>query len=244
VDLGYAISSGAQPAFGKTITSFEACLRDFPELAAIQPGDKAGCTKFRHMVMSLDVRLGNALQDLQEFSQLANMLFQSGEKVQSRASHKLLESVQYRLLHLHYGQGHKLAEVLRLTLLAYMTTLFSRFPGTNMRYSFLADRLRTLLRSFYPASPEERHVYAWSLVVVAMTVFNHSREAWLEEAFLALIRPSLGSTWAEARQRLKEFLWIDALHDKTGVEAIRRNMQGNEFEVFCSDWHDFAGSSV
>jgi hypothetical protein len=58
----------------------------------------------------------------------------------------------------------------------------------------------------------------WFLTVGAISVFGVG-EPWLRERRQAEVPSQM--TWDEARQRLKDIMWINAIHDQPGQQAFK-----------------------
>lgn len=220
VDYGNAILTGEKPIFAPADISFAASFAAASELSTVRPEPAPGFELVLSTVERLDLRLGNILQDLHGLSQLANALSGTGQTMRARSLQQLLTSLQYRLLGFECGEDVGLAELVRLSLLAYLSTLFLSVPGLRLPFGFLGRRMEAALKAFTPVSKTEHHLYAWCLVVGAISMLRDPREDWIRQRLAALVVPCLGSTRAEAQGRLREVAWIDVTHGTTGFEVV------------------------
>jgi hypothetical protein len=125
-------------------------------------------------------------------------------------------------MYLAFGPSQTLAEIVRLSLIAFLTTLFFTHPDLNSRRGFLAVRLRSIMDEFHPETTEEKYVYSWCLVMLAMAVLDDKEDDWLRNKFNAIVADGLGPTWLVAQDRLQQFVWIDGLHDAKGARIYAR----------------------
>ncbi|TQN68120.1 hypothetical protein CSHISOI_07226 [Colletotrichum shisoi] len=94
----------------------------------------------------LSRRLCNVFKDVRGLSHIPNDSHNSGRKIPEMALEGLLTSVQARLLSLEFGnRGEAMADSrapLRLSLVAYLTTVFWSLPGLKFDYPHLAAQFR------------------------------------------------------------------------------------------------------
>ena len=129
-------------------------------------------------------------------------------------------SVQYRLLHLQYGEDD-VHELLRVVMLAYSTTifplLFFQFGATPLSYSSLPSYLRRFLIIPEQTSSEKLKAMLWLLVVVRISILDDELIDF--QIFQAVQALDLNS-WDEVLVTLKGFLWIDILHNEQTKRLI------------------------
>ncbi|KAH8891963.1 hypothetical protein GQ53DRAFT_719792 [Thozetella sp. PMI_491] len=218
-DLVHVVSSGSDPVFYGQVESFDICSDSLFYLSLPGPPAEFDSVPASAFIRAIDYRLYNVLHDLHSFSYSANKLFQSGEKIPYHISASFMKSIQYRLLFLQLKRCQEVGEMLRLAMIAYLTTIFQWFPGNHERFPFLAAKLRVLMRNLNPKGPEECYLYSWALTIAAIAVFDPRDEVWLNDKLTTIVRPCVGSTWDESRKQIKKFLWIDSIHDKRIVAA-------------------------
>jgi hypothetical protein len=217
------MATGGKPAFSGTMLSFTPFFRRSPELAAARAETAPGFSGIFSVVKSLDPRLSVVLKDLHDFSQLANAMFDTGETMHPEHLHGLLTSAQYRLLEMELGEDGGFAELMRLALLAYLSTLFLRVPGIRMSFHFLGRRLKSALMGIEPVTGLERRLYGWCLVVGAISVLPDPEGEWSHERLLAMVS-WFGITWEEVQRGLRQVAWIDATHGEAGAEVLAGHM--------------------
>lgn len=217
------MATGGKPAFSGTMLSFTPFFRRSPELAAARAESAPGFNGILSVVRSLDPRLGVVLKDLHDFSQLANAMFDTGETMHPAHLHGLLTSAQYRLLEMEFEGDGGFAELMRLALLAYLSTLFLRVPGIRMSFHFLGRRLKSALISIEPATGQERRLYGWCWVVGAISVLSDPEGEWLQERLSAMVS-WFGTMWEEVQRGLRQVAWIDATHGEAGAGVFTGHM--------------------
>jgi hypothetical protein len=157
----------------------------------------------------VDRRLVVIFRDLQYFAGLMNAATGSNRRLRDTEFQNFTCSIQYRLLQLQSTLDDILGECLRLAMLAFLTTTF-QIPGTKVRYQYLASRFRECCRAVEAATPQLQDLMLWLLMVGTISVYGVD-EPWLRERWQADVP---GLVWPEARRRLQEIMWIDAIHDE------------------------------
>ncbi|WQF87748.1 Putative fungal transcription factor [Colletotrichum destructivum] len=224
--LVYSSCTGAEPVFCEGTPSYDSAFDHLPELIQLKPLDATCVSRSRALVRTLDRRLYNAFKDVQCLSRLINDSYNSGHKIPEMALEGLLTSVQARLLSLQFdNRGNNTAELLRLSLVAYLTTVFWSLPGLKFDYPHLAAQFRKVCLGFSPTATGEGECFAWALTVGAISLFNGRDRDWLLQILHPLIRDHLGTTWAEVRKSLGHIMWIGSIHDDLASEVFRSYLE-------------------
>ncbi|KAM6509443.1 hypothetical protein FALCPG4_017098 [Fusarium falciforme] len=226
--LVYSICTGAKPAFHLDSASFESAFDSSPELIWLKPSDASCFSRSRFVVRALERRLYGIFKDVQYLSQLINDIHNSGQKIREMCLEELMTSIQSRLLMLEINDSNILLKLLRLSLLAFLTTVFWSFPGVKFKYPHLANQLRQACLAFTPTTTEESYILAWALMVGATSVFHDSDQAWLLQILRPLIRDNLGRTWFEVQNNLRRVMWINSIHDSLGIEVFNQGLRETE----------------
>ena len=158
-----------------------------------------------------DDRLVAVFRDLQHFCRLMNAASLCADRLHDTEFQEIVVSVQYRLLSLQGETRTNLSECLRLSMLAFLATPF-QVPETRSPYPHLAHRLRHSLIAI-EADPAVQYLMLWMLVMGAASIYRGD-EPWFVEKWKMSVPQAL--SWREARKRLQEVLWINALHDRPG----------------------------
>lgn len=133
----------------------------------------------------------------------------------------MLTSVQSRLLKLKFHSStNNISELLRLALVAYLTTVFWSFPGLKFDYPHPSSQLRQTCQSFSPTTVSEKRHFVWALMVGAISLYHGHDQTWLRQMLYPLIPDYLGATWLEARQNLSQIMWIGSIHDSPAAEVF------------------------
>lgn len=159
---------------------------------------------------------------------------ESGGQVDTTEFRDVLISAQYRLVNLRSAEG-SLTELCRLGLVAFLTTIMLRLPGYTLKYPFVAIQLQTHLQDIEPSTPEEGHIYVWTLAMAMATVTDISKMPHLREKALGMIQTFAGAHWPEVQEQLTHFLWIGAVHDRPFIKALKECMSGSDLERFHVD---------
>ncbi|KAI8665190.1 hypothetical protein NCS56_00954200 [Fusarium sp. Ph1] len=221
VDLSMAISQGSRPYFFQDGVSWDSFFESCPVLKRLRPIPTTAMLRTRRLIKPVDRRLCYIFQDVQDFSQLVNFLLQSHQKIQPGIFQDLLTSLQYRILLLNFGIDNRFAELLRLSMLAYLTVVLFRLPQVKLQYPFLGSQLRTSCQTFTPANDQERRVFAWAMFVGFTSVLDLQDEE-LTMMLSEMMVPCLGSSWCEVKASLKGVLWIDGIYDGPGQEVYEK----------------------
>ncbi|TIC89883.1 hypothetical protein CH35J_012316 [Colletotrichum higginsianum] len=226
VDIGWSLCTGEKPLYYRDGIDWGSSLgRKLGDLPAGFQRSRDRC-RIRLLADSFDPRLGNVFQDLHDFSLLANYLAETGQKIEPHVFQNLMTSVQYRLLYLEPATRAGVADMFRLGMSSYITTLFLKVHGAKIPLAALTSQLRSVCRQFEVADASTaavRLLVAWTLVTGAISVFdgNEDDDAWLIPK-LASLRDSLGATWPEAEARLGEVMWVELAHSSQGVKVFEK----------------------
>lgn len=127
-------------------------------------------------------------------------------------------SIQYRLLQLDFSSHpDPLQEALRVGLLAYESTIFLQIQKTKLKSESFEIQLREAIQGIPVQGEAVANVKLWLLLVGAIMVFEGTEE-WLVQS----IRSLAGRQgWDEVRERVREVMWIDVIHDGPGKEAYQ-----------------------
>lgn len=134
-------------------------------------------------------------------------------------------SLHHRLMQLQGAMSDLPSEGLRLGMLALLTTPF-QFPGTRTAYPHLAEQIREVLRELdddsLSASADLRAFTRWLMIVSSVSVINAELECerWMEDKWKAAAIEI--AAWDDVRKELKEFVWIQGLHDYMGRKVVNR----------------------
>lgn len=174
-----------------------------------------------------DLRLAKVWLDFQELATGLNLAYQTQRKLSPDIFQEALISIQYRLQHLSYdAQGPH--ELLRLAMLALSTTIFHETVGVklHLHYRPLAERFRTALQSSLEATHTKWKTFAlWLVYIGAISVLDATVDyRWLKGQVVENSVSLNLRTWAETRQALKAFIWIDVVNDKVGERFFEQKL--------------------
>lgn len=180
-------------------------------------------------------RLQAIYLDSRAFAQQLILAQQTKRKVSPQFFQDALISILYRLLHIDTHQGCKgTCGTLRMAMLAIgASVMLSGRAETGSRYVSITARTRECLDSLEQELQERQQdiglprAALWLEILAGLTVLGAPEEVKLAERRVQKRAKGLGLTsWAQTRLVLKEFVWIDALHDGPGSKfwdnAMRR----------------------
>ncbi|KXH66714.1 hypothetical protein CSAL01_11348 [Colletotrichum salicis] len=198
--------------------------------------DRDCSSRSRDLIYGLDRQLYICVKNVRILSQMINTAHETGEKLADLTLEKFLTSIQSQLLVLDFGDDTRapFVEVLRVSLHAYLTTVFWSFPGLRTEYPHLATQFQEACLASSPATAEETLLFAWALMVGAISLFQNRDQGWLSEILYPLIQTSLGTMWLEVKARLCQVMWIESLHDSEGTEVFRRYLTRKNSETVIS----------
>jgi hypothetical protein len=228
IDISVALSTGRRPLFSPSCLPW-ACPIDRSE------ADLIVTPEAEWLMANVDWRLDSVWADLREYCRLTNLAFETGNLIPIEIYQDTMNSVFYRLADLnftgcvaHPGVGQDkgrecypfaLNEALRLGMLAFAVTIYLRVPGLKKRYEHLAEHLKIALLAFdtpWPEGKDQSYVqqlYLWLLFAGYSAIFNHSDDYWLVPRLRTAIHAAGLKSWAGTRDALRNWLWINPLHD-------------------------------
>ncbi|KAF5659809.1 hypothetical protein FHETE_9263 [Fusarium heterosporum] len=215
VDLGWSIRNGCKPEMYNEVPSWEPLFEAFGTIACSFDLQEPSLD-FMNLYHTWDWRLQNAFKDLRDFSALANKLPPNGQKLKPEAFQEIMLSIQYRLLQLDFSNDpNPLHEAVRIGLLGFESTIFLQIRGTKLKSQSFDHQLRSAIQAIPVQGEATANVKLWLLLVGSIMIFEGS-EDWLVQS----IRSIAGrQTWAEVRERVREVIWIDMIHDLPGRQA-------------------------
>ncbi|KAF6816553.1 hypothetical protein CSOJ01_02935 [Colletotrichum sojae] len=240
IDVAWSLLTGDRPQYFRDGLSWE---RAFNSILGPCPGGvktRRGRCAVRAMLNAIDLRLSHAFSDLRDYSRMANQLFKA-RRIPADSFHQLMTSIEYRLLYMEFSNVDPVAEAFRLAMLAFLTTLFMQMQGFKLKFLYLADRLREMLRRIEApegvASDATRLVVAWTLVMADLAVFQSTEDEWLMP-MLAGLQDCLGLTWPQFRESLRSIMWYNPVHDAHGLRVYERLSfyVANAAVTSSSDW--------
>lgn len=164
--------------------------------------------------LKLDDKLKHILEDLREFSLLAELAYQTTGTLDPSLVNEAMISIMYRILHLSFI-NNTVEEVLRLGLLIYCTHIF--LPGQAFvgRYQHLVDNLRDAFDD--PGRPVDQipvDIRLW-LAVMAAILYPPALEDLVVAGVISSALEALRlRSWSDTRGVLKSVLWIGFMHDQ------------------------------
>lgn len=172
-------------------------------------------------VESLDTRLCIVWKDLAQYVEAVNIAEECGSRIDSELYQEVMVSVHYRLVKLCFDGDYR-NETIRLSLLAFASTLFLQWPKARFHYQYLGRHLYEALAQLksevivFPVN-----IAVWLHFVGAISVFDTREEASLRVDVGNLLRDTKISSWATVRPILRSVMWAGALHDSEAETIVR-----------------------
>lgn len=172
----------------------------------------------------MDHRVAVIFQELQSLARRMNDKTSDHREILASDFHASVMSIQYQLFDLHNKLHDITSELIRVAMLASLTTTF-QVLGTRIKHEYLTNRLRELCRAVEVSTEQLQHVMFWVLMVGTVAVFD-TEEPWLREKWRLNVLPvTREMQWKDAKRLLKTFIWIDAFNERAGMAVFDKMVQ-------------------
>jgi hypothetical protein len=209
IDLAWSLSSGRKPFFVKPIVSWDSIIS--APYSPLPPG-------LFQPSPDWDFRLVNVFRDFQYLSLKINRNRLKHVRYNPAFFQGDLTSVQSRLMHLGDLLKNPVEQLVRLTILAFMTTTF-KLPGREIPYNWVVEQLSNNYKKVVGGSVRrDISLLLWVLVTAAFTLTG-AQEKWVRDAW-AKVDPRLD--WAAVKNHLMRVMWIEIIHDGPGKMAYQQ----------------------
>lgn len=163
-----------------------------------------------------DQRIITIYHDLRYYTDILNQAHATKRKRTAAEFQKVICSIQYRLIQLQGSVEDILSECVRLAMLAVITTTF-QVSGSRLQYPYLAKRLKERCFALEISTTESQDFMLWVLIIGVIALYG-TEEEWLRRRWQGVVSVT---TWPEARSRLKQIMWINAIHERPGNRAFQ-----------------------
>jgi hypothetical protein len=165
-----------------------------------------------------DCRLTTVFCDFQRVANGINFNVRSHARHNAECFQGVLSSLQTRLMHLEHSLHQPVEQLVRLSLLALLTTTF-KVPGRKIPYFWLAQRLETTFAEVCSGlAVVDPVLQQWIVVVAAISicesVYGWPRGVWGNRA--------MEKDWGAMKTSLLGVVWIECIHDKLGEEICQK----------------------
>ncbi|KAK3197635.1 hypothetical protein GRF29_216g799822 [Pseudopithomyces chartarum] len=208
IDLAYSLSAGKQPFFMHPSVQWDCTImapyHPLPDLY-IPPRE-------------WDWRLVNVFQDFQYLSLRINRNALKRARHNPACFQATLTSLQSRLMHLRSQLSTPVEELVRLTMLAFLTTTF-KAPGRKIPYGWVVGQLETVYRNGVGCMrQEDLSLKLWVLITAGYTVAGVDH-VWLKEAWEE-VSSGMVWDWGSVKAHLLRVMFIELIHDRPGEAAF------------------------
>lgn len=118
-------------------------------------------------------------------------------------------------MHLTGRLERQIEELVRLTLLAYLTTSFELL-GNGMEYMWLRDELEAVSMHGADMLREDTVLKTWVLMIASISVGKGT--VWVKKMWGDRMEIT---EWSRVKGVLTSVMWIESIHDLTGTAALR-----------------------
>ncbi|KAH8894515.1 hypothetical protein GQ53DRAFT_839575 [Thozetella sp. PMI_491] len=212
-DLNAAVASGLKPFFYRSARGWGRYLSGSVSLTGY-PG-------LRALLSYIDRQLIAVWADLRLMCETSNKSKpgKSFARYDITVYEELMISILYRLLHQEYDSDSP-EEALRLAMVIFSSSLFLQYRGHNFYFAGSSDLLHTTLTKLptrnQVGSPMGRLVvWMHCILAVGSNYDSKTLQPRLPELKAAMQKQGI-SSWADLRETVKDFLWIDCIHDELG----------------------------
>ncbi|XXG93831.1 hypothetical protein Hte_000080 [Hypoxylon texense] len=222
-DVGMALHYGSKPLF------FADLAREpywpYPDFTAWSP-DLISSLEPCRLISSLDPELARAWEVMKQFSALVNHAAFARQKLPKEYLLDTMVSVVYPILHMppgHFEPG-SLDEAIRLSLLAYCSSVFLQWAGARLPYMHFPAMYRNCLVNLQlpeldtdSDGSSSSRLLLWLLMVGAVSVFGDCDDVWLKPWLRVNMELcGVSGSWDATRDVLNSFMWIGLVHDVPG----------------------------
>lgn len=174
----------------------------------------------------IDSRLRNVWADAREFCALVNLASITGRKIRPRLFQEIMVTLQYRLLHYEVGSTGlhvSISHAIQIGILVFTTTIFLHVAGIPTRYYWLTSQIRKMLKAWeIPTDTQGRKLRLWLLCISSISGLYDGTGEWLSPATSHALAELDLKEWRDVKVILKEYLWIDVLHDPLAENVMKK----------------------
>jgi hypothetical protein len=121
-------------------------------------------------------------------------------------------------MHLDGTIENPIQELIRLTMLAFMTTTF-KVPGRRIPYRWIVKELGNAYAKSAGGQLElDKSLHLWVLMTAAFTVTG-AQVPWIREAWG---KTGSGLDWTIVKTHLLRVMWIEMIHDRPGKKLFQQ----------------------
>lgn len=211
IDLAWSLASGRKPYFMQPVKSWDCRIRcpyPTPPPNLYQPS------------AAWDYRILNVFKDFQNLTLMINrnrLKFVINNPEVCRPD---LTSLQTRLICLADVVTQPIEELVRLAMLAMLTTTF-QLPGRRIPYAWVVEQLRTMCITAGSEIRQDKSLLLWVLLTASITVAR-THDTWIRDALKTAVA---GLEWKDVQAHVSRVMWIGLVHDKPGQKAYERLSQ-------------------
>lgn len=165
--------------------------------------------------LNIDEELGHSWHAVKKFCSIINSAAEHKRRLPKEILLTTMPPIMYRLLNMTFESG-SFNEAIRLVQLAFSSHVFLHWQGVKYPHTYLPESYRNCLLTLKFPSGSSPHVLCWLLMMGAISIFSPADDVWLIPWIQVNLKLCEAESWNKLRHQLKQFLWIDILHDQLG----------------------------
>ncbi|KUJ07498.1 uncharacterized protein LY89DRAFT_725657 [Mollisia scopiformis] len=221
IDIGMAMHSGSSTVFFSDASSEPYVpypdLKVWPTRKTIEV--KHSSPDETSFLDILDKDLASAWTTMKQFCSLINLAAQSQRKLPPEVLLDTMASVMYRLLQMTFEIGSN-DQAMRLGLLSLCHHIFLQWRDVKLPHPHFSLRFRSCLLDLKLVDSMPPHVMIWLFMIGAISTFPASENEWLKDCLRNSLAVCGIRSWDKTRVIMREFMWIDNVHDKPGKDIV------------------------
>lgn len=212
-DLAMAVNHGMETVFFEDPSLEPLIPYDLtPPITETSPGVGASPQPVASSICCTDLQ--QAWTAMIRFCSTINYATKRGRRLPKEVLLTIMGSVMYRVVRIKY-KLNSVDETFRLGLLAFSAHVFLRVRNVPTPHTYLPNIYRDRLLSL-PSGQIPLLSLVWLLMVGGISLFTPVDDHWLLPWLRSCLTTLEVNNWDEFQDKLKGFLWIDALLDKPG----------------------------
>ncbi|KAL7941240.1 hypothetical protein V8C42DRAFT_335722 [Trichoderma barbatum] len=215
-DLGIALSYGTNTVFFTEPSSEP--LMPYPDLKQFtaQHSHSSQHETYSNLeYLNIDEELGHSWHAVRRFCAVINSAAEHKRRLPKEILLNTVAPIMYRLLNMTFESG-SFNEAIRLVQLAFSSHVFLHWQGVKYPHAYLPESYRHCLLTLKVPGGSSPHVLCWLLVMGTISIFSPADDVWLIPWIQVNLKLCEAESWNKLRHQLKQFLWIDILHDHLG----------------------------
>ena len=194
------------------------------DLASGEPESLESKTYWKRTRLNINADLAQAWTAMKRFCSAINSAAEHNRQLPKETLRDTMAAIMYRLLRMNSFDSTSIDEAIRLGLLAFSHHIFLRWRDLKPPQTYFPDTYRTCLLNLKLPDTSSSQILLWLLMVGSLSFFTPADDAWLIPWIRVNVELCGAHDWIGLRSQLKEFPWIDILHDNPGQAIFDSTM--------------------